>query len=238
MIVKMQSSDPSRTVSWDEEFGSSADAISQVANIDEMVAGLLAYLVSFTTGEANKVVRNSGTDGLEAWRRLSNEYDPSSAMRRVTILSAVQNPPRCQSIEELGSCLENWLSKKRQYEEFSDADGVPCKVSDDSLMAGLFQLMPSSLEVSNKASKVLKFGSEPLPTINFLDSVNVHVCHHVQAYPLQHRSQRDLQLVRRSPKRRRAPGSACSHVAAKRSDTIACRSRILKFGSEPLPTPT
>ena len=40
MIVKMQSSDPSRTVSWDEEFGSSADAISQVANIDEMVAGL------------------------------------------------------------------------------------------------------------------------------------------------------------------------------------------------------
>ena len=57
-----------------------------------------------------------------------------------------QNPPRCQSIEELGSCLENWLSKKRQYEEFSDADGVPCKVSDDSLMAALFQLMPSSLE--------------------------------------------------------------------------------------------
>ena len=40
MIVKMQSGDPSRTVSWDEEFGSSADAISQVANIDEMVAGL------------------------------------------------------------------------------------------------------------------------------------------------------------------------------------------------------
>ena len=57
-----------------------------MANIDEMVAGLLAYLVSFTTGEANKVVRNSGTDGLEAWRRLSNDYDPSSVMRRVTIL--------------------------------------------------------------------------------------------------------------------------------------------------------
>lgn len=146
IIVKVQSSDPVRTVSWDEEFGSAADAISQVANIDEMVAELLAYLVSFTTGEANKVVRNSGTDGLEAWRRLSNDYDPSSAMRRVTILSAVQNPPRCQSIEELGSCLENWLSKKRQYEEFSDADGVPCKVSDDSLMAALFQLMPSLLE--------------------------------------------------------------------------------------------
>ena len=48
-----------------------------------MVNGIYAYLVNFTTGEANKVVRNSGTDGLEAWRRIHNEYDPTSSMRRV-----------------------------------------------------------------------------------------------------------------------------------------------------------
>ena len=162
IIVKVGTTDPARTVSWDDEFGAAADAISQVSNIEDMVAGLQAYLVSFTTGEANKVVRNSGTDGLEAWRRLSNEYDPSSAMRRVTILSAVQNPPRCPSVEELGSCLESWLSKKRQYEELSDADGVPCKVSDDSLMAGLFQLMPASLE------EVVMFKSDEFATFDAL----------------------------------------------------------------------
>ena len=49
--------------------------------IDTMLEGLGAYLTSFTTGDANiRVVCNSGTDSLEAWRRLINEYDPTSSM--------------------------------------------------------------------------------------------------------------------------------------------------------------
>ena len=98
------------------------------------------------TGEADKVVRNAGSDGIEAWRRLMNEFDPTSAMRRVVILGMVQNPPKCQRVEDLGTSLEDWLSKKRQYEEFTDGQGQPCRVSDDSLMAGLYKLMPESLE--------------------------------------------------------------------------------------------
>ena len=123
-----------------------ADITDQIDNIDGMVGGLMAYLVSFTTGEANKVVRNAGSDGVEAWRRLLNEFDPTSAMRRVVILGMVHNPPKCQKIEDLGTCLEDWLSKKRQYEEFTDSQGNQCKVSDDSLMAGLYKLMPESLQ--------------------------------------------------------------------------------------------
>ena len=113
-----------------------------------MVEGIYAYLVSFTTGEANKVVRNSGTDGLEAWRRVHAEYDPTSSVRRVAVLGMVQNPPKCKSVEELGGALEDWLAKKRQYEEFTDNDGRPCRVSDDSLLAAMHQLMPQSLEES------------------------------------------------------------------------------------------
>lgn len=44
------------------------------------------------------------------------------------------------------ACLEDWLSKKRQYEEFTDSLRNQCEVSDDSLMAGLYKLMPDSLE--------------------------------------------------------------------------------------------
>ena len=135
-----------REVGWSPEYGPDADEIDKITDLDSMLDGLFAYLTSFTTGEANKVIRNSGTDGLEAWRRLNAEYDPSSAMRRVVILGQVQHPNKRKSVEELGSCLETWLSRKRQYEEFTDQDGNPCKVSDDSLLAGLFQLMPSSLE--------------------------------------------------------------------------------------------
>ena len=82
--VVMRFADASnRTVGWDEAFGSTADTLDSIEGFEKMVNGIYAYLVSFTTGEANKVVRNSGTDGLEAWRRIHNEYDPTSSMRRV-----------------------------------------------------------------------------------------------------------------------------------------------------------
>ena len=95
----------------------------------------------------NRIVRNSGEgNGLEAWRRLHGEYETTSSMRRVAILQQDQNPPRCQRVEDLGSALEDWLSKKRQYEMFTDRNGRPCQASDDSLVAAMFRLMPKSLE--------------------------------------------------------------------------------------------
>ena len=44
------------------------------------------------------------------------------------------------------AALEDWLSKKRQYEMFTDRNGRPCQASDDSLVAAMFRLMPKSLE--------------------------------------------------------------------------------------------
>ena len=67
-------------------------------------------------------------------------------MRRVAILQQVQNSPRCQRVEDLGTALEDWLSKKRQYEMFTDRNGRPCQASDDSLVAAMFRLMPKNLE--------------------------------------------------------------------------------------------
>ena len=67
-------------------------------------------------------------------------------MRRVAILQQLQNPPRCQRVEDLGFALEDWLSKKRQYEMFTDRNGRPCQASDDSLVAAMFRLVPKSLE--------------------------------------------------------------------------------------------
>ena len=82
------------------------------------------------------------TNGLEAWRRLATEYDPMSSMRRVVILGQVQNPPKCDKIEDLGAALEDWLAKKRRYEEFTDSEGNPCRVSSDSLMAAMYKDVP------------------------------------------------------------------------------------------------
>ena len=136
-----------RQIALDPVYGEQADEMDRIPNLSKTVVGIYTYLIAFTTGDSNKIVRNAGSDaGLEAWRRLHNEYDPTSAMRRVTILGLVQNPPKCEKIENLGSALEDWLAKKRQYEEFTDQRGRPCCISDDSLMAAMYKLMPTSLE--------------------------------------------------------------------------------------------
>ena len=135
-------------ISWNTVFGEQAGE-DEIENIDDFVGKLYDYLVSFTTDAPNRIVRNSGDgNGLEAWRRLHSEYDPTSSMRRVSILQQVQNPPRCERVEDLGLTLEKWLSKKRQYELFTDRNGRPCQASDDTLVAAMFRLMPKSLEES------------------------------------------------------------------------------------------
>ena len=134
-------------MAWITVFGEQADEDEQIDNIDDFFGKFYAYLVSFTTNAPNRIVRDSGEgNGFKAWRRLHGEYDPTSSMRRVAILQQVQNPPRCQRGEDLGSALEDWLSKKRQYEMFTDRNGRACQASDDSLVATMFQLMPKSLK--------------------------------------------------------------------------------------------
>ena len=146
-VVYINDMGSERLMAWRDEFGDGAEEDDRIPGIEEMVSQLYTYLVSFTTADANRVVRNAGEgQGLEAWRRLSNEYDPTSSMRRVTVLGLVQNPPKCDRVENLGSALEEWLAEKRQYEEFTDKEGRPCRVSDDSLIAAMFKLMPKSLE--------------------------------------------------------------------------------------------
>ena len=55
---------------------------------------VFAYLTSFTSGDATRVLRNSGDSlGLEAWRRLHNENDPISSTRRV--FGYVRNQTKC-----------------------------------------------------------------------------------------------------------------------------------------------
>lgn len=70
VIVKEDGPYSDRQVAWGDAFGDGADITEQIDNIDSILGGLMAYLVSFTAGEANQVVRNAGSDGVEAWRRL------------------------------------------------------------------------------------------------------------------------------------------------------------------------
>ena len=109
IVLGCRPSQRNRRIPWIDVFGEGADEEDQIDEIDDFVVKLHAYLVSFTTDAANRIVRNSGEgNGLKAWRRLRSEYDPTSSTRRVAILQQVQNSSRCQRVEDLGIALEDW----------------------------------------------------------------------------------------------------------------------------------
>lgn len=112
-----------------------------IQDAQEVFSTLYALLKAFTEDQAHKLVRNSGDgDGLEARRKLSQEFDPVTNTRRQTVLSLVQDLPRVEDVKCVGRALEVWLTKKNQYETFTDVKGHPCTVTDDSAIAALYKL--------------------------------------------------------------------------------------------------
>ena len=83
-----------RMISWNTVFGDQVGE-NEIENIDDFDACLVSF----------------ATDALEVWRRLHNEYDPTSSMRRVTILQQILNPSRCERIEDLGQELFSFCSR-------------------------------------------------------------------------------------------------------------------------------
>ena len=69
-IVKDDVFGKGRHVARDDVFGENADEIDRCPDVNRNLRHFNAYLTSFTNGDANRVVRNSGeSQGLEAWRR-------------------------------------------------------------------------------------------------------------------------------------------------------------------------
>ena len=90
------SSQKDRFVPWTNVSGEQADETDQIDGIDDFRWKALRILsLLYNRRTQLDRVRNAGEgNGLEAWRRLHGEHDPTSSMRRVAILQQVQNPLR------------------------------------------------------------------------------------------------------------------------------------------------
>ena len=76
-ISKDAEEDDPKRAAWPETF-------KLAPGSNKIAADIYVYLQGFTTSNAWTVVKNTkGDDGLEAWRRLVREYDPTSPVRRV-----------------------------------------------------------------------------------------------------------------------------------------------------------
>jgi hypothetical protein len=143
-IVGMAFND--KQVGYEQEFGATADELDRISNLDGKLSGVYVYLMTFTTDNDNKIVRNSEDRPLEAWRKLNQLVDPASAVKRMAVYNRIAQPGKVSDVKELAKALENWLSDKNEYEKMEDEAGVPCRLSADAGLSAMFALLPKSLE--------------------------------------------------------------------------------------------
>ena len=111
------------------------------AELPKINAQLQVALVSLCRDEALTIVRNSNKGfGLDAWRRLCREYEPTTDQANLRLLKRVLQPPQ-QSIDNLRMAIETWEREYREYHERTLED-----LSDSVLRLTLQAMCPPALQ--------------------------------------------------------------------------------------------
>ena len=91
-------------------------------------------------GEAEAILTNSGDgNGLEAWRRLQQRFDPRSNARDLVDTQRIIKPTPCKTMQEVLPALEKWEDSLRQM---NDANRPP----EMMMMAIVIGMMPAKLQ--------------------------------------------------------------------------------------------
>ena len=90
-----------RVLAWSAVFSDERNSPTYfIQDASETFSALYTLLTAFTEDQAHKLVRNAGDgEGLEAWRKLSQEFDPITNMIRQNMLGLMQDPPRVEDVK-------------------------------------------------------------------------------------------------------------------------------------------
>ena len=98
-------------------------------------------LVSLCRDEALTIVRNSAKGhGLDAWRRLCKEYEPTNDQANLRLLKKVLQPKQ-QNLDTLRTAIETWEREYRLYCERTTED-----LSDSVRRLTLQSMCPQALQ--------------------------------------------------------------------------------------------
>ena len=106
---------------------------------------LYSVLAMLTDGEASNIVQNvANSNGFEAWRVLSKQYDPAGYLRKRTVLSSILRPGGFD-INELKSAIAKWETKIRVYDR-KQATTCGSMIQDDIKASSLLELCKGKLK--------------------------------------------------------------------------------------------
>ena len=136
---------PAGELMLDQTFGEQADENDKIEKLLEKNQQLFQILMNLTEAEANDIVCNSGSKGLEAWRKLARRWDPSTGGRARNMLRFLIAPGRVK-LEDLAGSVERWEEKMRRYCNSRDRRGKKREIPEEIQMAALESMTPVDLE--------------------------------------------------------------------------------------------
>ena len=120
-----------------------ADAVDNLSGKSSQVYAALQNLLE---GEPFMIIRNTDKgNGIEAWRRLTRRYDPSTGAKKSSLLRHILTPGKCK-LEELSEKIEGWMELVNRYESRRDSSGNRQTLADDIKMSILESMCPSEIE--------------------------------------------------------------------------------------------
>ena len=120
-----------------------ADAVD---NLSDKSSQVYAALQNLLEGEPFMIIRNTDKgNGIEAWRRLTRRYDPSTGAKKSSLLRRILSPGKCK-LEDLSEKIEGWMELVNRYESRRDSSGSRQTLADDIKLSILESMCPSEIE--------------------------------------------------------------------------------------------
>ena len=122
------------------------DAISEdvelTAEMERRSAELYDVLCQYCTGEALMIVRSvDDMQGISAWQKLFQKYNPKTMARGLRVLVEVVNPPKAKGIHDVELAVAKWEEKSKILAtQFGE------KLSDRMKMGILTSIMPIAIQ--------------------------------------------------------------------------------------------
>jgi hypothetical protein len=105
--------------------------------VDKLTAELFDILIQYCRGEAGEVVRSvEDGNGLLAWHKLFEKYNPRTASRMIAIVQEVVSPPKIVHSKDFEHGIRLWLMKEKSLrEEFGQTlqDGIQTAIITNML---------------------------------------------------------------------------------------------------------
>ena len=124
-----------------QSFFVEGDALDFIEDIWTLDSQLHVVLQALTEGESHELTeRAENRSGLDAWRRITHRFDPTTVGRRRNLLDSVLNPGTAD-LKKLRAFIEDWEKAVRDYEGRKSSTGEIRKIDDD-MKTGILQNMP------------------------------------------------------------------------------------------------